>query len=328
MKKTFAYTLCSLGLITFSSSVMAQEFKPGQTVEDNRVVQPGDNDNQGRGSSQSSSGQRGSSQSSQSQTQSTPGSVQASNLSGQQGQSGQHGQQLQHILVRSLIQKNQGEVEMGQLAQQHSQNQEVKEFAQHMIQSHTQLIQEMQGLNTGSASSQGATSGAQGQSSRSTQGSTSGSDSAESGNTRAGGSDSSANPGGVANRSGQGDSSAAGQSGSTTTQSRQQGGSQAGQQGLSGVDSQLAAVMQEACEKHQQLTREMLTQYKGSEFDMAYIGQQIAAHTLMKADLQAVSDKGDQQFQQLAKKALTETEKHLQMAQSIANNLKGQNNQR
>jgi predicted outer membrane protein len=60
--------------------------------------------------------------------------------------SGGQNQQLQQFIASCLLAKNKAEVEFAQLAQQESQNPQVKEFAQMLVQDHSQLVQKLQPL--------------------------------------------------------------------------------------------------------------------------------------------------------------------------------------
>ncbi len=57
---------------------------------------------------------------------------------------------------------------------------------------------------------------------------------------------------------------------------------------------------------------------------MAYIGQQIVAHTCMLAHLQALKDSGPQELQQLASQGDKTTRQHLDKAMKIAEELGGE----
>lgn len=64
---------------------------------------------------------------------------------GTQGAGGQS-QEVQKYIASCLLSKNQAEVEFAQMAQQQSQNPQVKEFAQMLVKDHTQLVQKLQPL--------------------------------------------------------------------------------------------------------------------------------------------------------------------------------------
>jgi putative membrane protein len=69
------------------------------------------------------------------------------NFRGDQAKAGASNQEVQRYIAGCLAAKNQAEVEMGKFAQQQSQNPEVKEFAQMLVQDHTKLVQQLQALS-------------------------------------------------------------------------------------------------------------------------------------------------------------------------------------
>ncbi len=307
MKKHFMFAVNTFALACMTSIALAQESAPAQANQNNQATQSENGNRQAANQQENNGSNRQSTQGLQTTPQeSTRRGNQNTNQSAQVG--GQHqSQSLEKLLVGSLVQKNQGEVEMGKLAQQYAQDEQVKQFAQMMVQSHTKLISDLKELK----------SGAGGTALRVNNG-----DSTSDSNAR------STERAEAIDRNSNSTNNEQGTNLTPGNASDHNQGTAKSQHYSSGVDSQLASVLHEACAKHQQMTKEMLTKYKGSEFDMAYIGQQIAAHTMMLADLQAFKDKGDQDFQQVLQKATSETENHLQQAKSIANNLKGSNTQR
>ncbi len=84
------------------------------------------------------------------------------------------------------------------------------------------------------------------------------------------------------------------------------------------VPQQLVAITDQACDNELQLTKEMLQKHKGEDFEMAYIGQQIVAHTCMLAHLQAIKSSGPQDLQQLVSEGEKVTKDHLDRAMKIA----------
>ena len=101
----------------------------------------------------------------------------------------------------------------------------------------------------------------------------------------------------------------------------QQGQNQPGTaqtQASQSVPQQLTAITQRAAENHLQMAKESLQRYNGQDFDMAYLGLQIATHQQMLAGLQAIQDAGSQQFQQLVRQAEQATSQHLQQAKELA----------
>lgn len=66
---------------------------------------------------------------------------------GERAETGANNRDVQRYITGCLLAKNQAEVELGKFAQQHSQNPEVKEFAQMLVQDHGKLVQKLQQLS-------------------------------------------------------------------------------------------------------------------------------------------------------------------------------------
>jgi len=72
------------------------------------------------------------------------------------------------------------------------------------------------------------------------------------------------------------------------------------------------------------MTRQLLEKYSGQDFDMAYLGQQIVAHTHMLAVLEAMKNEGPREFQQLVTQGIETTKHHLGEATRLAKSLEDQ----
>ena len=111
------------------------------------------------------------------------------------------------------------------------------------------------------------------------------------------------------------------QSGQDQSGQDQPGQSQPGaaqtQQGQS-VPQQLTAITQRAAENSLQMAKQSLQRHNGQDFDMAYLGMQLAMHTQMLSGLKAIQDTGSPQFQQLVRQAEQATSQHLQQAKKLA----------
>jgi predicted outer membrane protein len=86
----------------------------------------------------------------------------------------------------------------------------------------------------------------------------------------------------------------------------------------------MVSMMQQAHQTKLQMTREMLQEYDADEFDMAYIGQQIVAHTDSIAHLQAMRQANLPQLQQVISQSEQMAREHLDTAKQIAQELRGQ----
>lgn len=292
--------------------------------------------------------------STQSQTQ---GQGRAGAQPGRAGQADQVGGQaarqaagmtVTQFLAHELRRGNEAEVELGRIASEKAQNDQVKKFAQTMVEHHTPFIQQLQQIEQrgGAAGQGGAGAGAAaggalrervGQSETDSQDESSSSQ----GNTRrATGNVRNSESGTDGVQQPQGARAPGGSSQATTTAGQTPGTATpgtprttagqavAGQAGAAGgmmsgqVPHQLVAVIDQACDTELQMTKEMLQEHEGQDFDMGYIGQQIVAHTQMLAKLQAIRNSGPQELQQLAMQGEQVTRQHLDMAKQIADQIK------
>jgi len=83
-----------------------------------------------------------------------------------------------------------------------------------------------------------------------------------------------------------------------------------------------------AGELHLQMTKDLLNKYQGRDFDMAYVGQQIAAHTQMLANLKAMEENTSGEFQTVVKEGTKTTEMHLNHAKELSAQLQKQGGQK
>jgi predicted outer membrane protein len=89
------------------------------------------------------------------------------------------------------------------------------------------------------------------------------------------------------------------------------------------AEDQLMEIGKQAAERKVELTKTYLQDKQGQQFDMCYIGTQIAAHISMVAELEAMQNAGSPEFQQLVDKASQGAQQHLQQAMQIAQTLEG-----
>jgi len=73
-----------------------------------------------------------------------------------------------------------------------------------------------------------------------------------------------------------------------------------------------------------QMTKELLSKFQGHEFDMAYVGQQIAGHTHMVATLKAMEEGTSGEFQAVVKEGVKSAEMHLNHAKELSAQLQKQ----
>ncbi len=180
------------------------------------------------------------------------------------GQSQQEGLTVKEAIVQKLIKANEAEIELAKLAQQKSDNEELKQLASTIIKDHQQLNQTMQ-QHAGNRSSSGHS---------------------ESG---------------------------------LTNQNQKVSGASHSQSAT--VPEELCKIAEQACENALKMNKEMLGNYEGQDFNMAFLGQQCVAHTMMLAELNAIESNGPKELQQLASEAANKVESHLDQAKKLAKKL-------
>ncbi|MGV3486288.1 MAG: DUF4142 domain-containing protein [Planctomycetaceae bacterium] len=156
------------------------------------------------------------------------------------------GHTVTEVIVHKLKKANQGEIELAQMAQQKTDDQEVKQFAEMLVKDHQAFIQKLDQLPKG-------------------------------------------------------------------------------QQETKSVPHQLVQVMDQAHDNMLKMTKEMLQKHQGQDFRMAFLGQQIVAHTMMLSQLQAIESSGPPELQSLAQQGIEKTQSHLQKAKELANKNKDAN---
>jgi len=267
------------------------------------------------------------------------------------------GMNVTQFFAHDLRRGNEAEVELGRLASEKAENDQVKKFAQMMVEHHTQFAQQLQQMEQRGNAGQGAPGAAApgalrqrvGQSEPDSQGDATnpGQSDQNQGTTRRGqGNVRNSESGTDGEREPQGAGAAAGGTSQATTTAGQAPGTttpgspratagQAAGQGIPGqagvagahmmggqVPHQLVAVLDQAADTELQMTKQMLQEYQGQDFEMGYIGQQIVAHTCMLAKLQALKNSGPQELQQMATQGEQTARQHLDMAKQIAQQLK------
>jgi|GEM_PF-1204883 len=82
--------------------------------------------------------------------------------------------------------------------------------------------------------------------------------------------------------------------------------------------TKLCMINHKACEAHRQMSKQMLEGYEGQDFDMAFLGMQIGQHAWMLSELQALDGVGTPEFQEVVVQARQHVEQHLQQAKTLA----------
>lgn len=264
------------------------------------------------------------------QTPGTPGTAGASGRTGAgQTASAASGENLDQKIAVCLLLGNQEEVAMAQFAEQRSQNDQVKQFAQQMIQHHQQAISKIQQAAPGTAGlNLQLQGGAEGQASASTSASGVRPASAEepatsrSGNSASGAQSDNAGTSASGtqsdNASTNAQSSATNNAISATNTGTRAGGS------AGGHDQRAVQMAQQIKQQCLNLTQQELAEKQGVEFDKAYIGQQVAAHINMLAELRGSRNFASSELQPVIDEGEQMTQQHLEQAKQIMSQLKDQ----
>jgi predicted outer membrane protein len=242
---------------------------------------------------------------------------------------------LESHLANCIMLQNQEEIELAQFAQQQTQNQKVKEFAQQMIQDHQQFQQKLQqfaGTHSGDMQQarQEQTQWQQGQRTPQQQNQTA--QNARTNDVRDLNGDGIVDAREAASRQLQGQQSQGqavqGQQNFAQNQQNQQNQTpdgrieyRAGYGSAASLDDQLLQIERNAANKCQQMVREELQKHDGADFDKAFVGMQIGAHIGMIAQLQAAEQAVSGQFQQVLKEGEQASLKHKQHAEQLKKEL-------
>jgi predicted outer membrane protein len=240
---------------------------------------------------------------------------------------GSANKEVEKFLAGCLLQKNQAEIEMSQLAAQQSQNPEVKKFAQQMIKDHQQLVQQLQPLvgMQADANRRSSATGTSIQSERTTSSLELGTGDTDSVRGQTSGSDASSldatadtSNTGAANDPPRSTSST-GRTSLTDSVVNLTGPGQG-----SGAIQQLASIEKQIADRHKQAVMDELQEKQGAEFDKCYIGAAVGAHVHMNAALEVIAQQNQGQLSQLAQKAQPKVQQHLDHAKQLMKQLEGE----
>jgi predicted outer membrane protein len=212
-------------------------------------------------------------------------------------QTGGSTQEVEKFLAGCLLAKNKCEIEFAQLAQQQSQNPEIKQFAQKLEQDHQQLVQQLEPLAGGQA----------GQTSTRVESQT---------QTRAiGQNDAQRQPGDTTRLPG---------SPGATQTSRSETQTAYGSKQMIGPFAQLAAIEKQIGERQKQAMLDELQQKSGAEFDKCYVAAMVGSHMQSLAALEVISQQQGE-LAQVAQQAQPTVQQHLDHAKQLAKQLEGTN---
>lgn len=192
----------------------------------------------------------------------------------------QQGPTVTQALVQKLIMSNEAEIELAKLAQQKSDNQEVQKFAQMLIQDHQALNQTLKQHAGSSQAGQSQTH------------------SLQAGQTQTGQTQ-----------------DRTGQQPAADSQTRSDRMTQWSDQT---VPKELCQIGEQAYDNALKMTKEMLNRYEGQDFNMAFLGQQTIAHTMLLAELQAIESNGPQSLQPIVQQASSKVQMHLEKTKQLA----------
>lgn len=282
-----------------------------------------------RGSTSNAAGQTDRSSATQSDQSTTPSSNQTyrettqhrtANYRGAQTTAGGQDQAVERYLASCLLGKNQSEVQLSELAQQKSENPDVKQFAEEMIKDHRKMIEQLQPLAGMQAST---TTGARSETERST--------ATETPNTRSSSesvgrpSESTTLPGSSATDRTippSGTTAAAPRLGTSETTTNVTANDRAVAGG--GAIQQLGQIERQVGDRATQMTRDDLQQKSGADFDKAFVGCTISAHVHALAALEVIGQQTQGQLAQVAKQAQPTVQQHLDHAKQLMKQLEGQ----
>jgi predicted outer membrane protein len=108
----------------------------------------------------------------------------------------------------------------------------------------------------------------------------------------------------------------------TTSATNRPGAQQGGSQ-----DKQMFEMARQTTEECLQLTKQMLDQEQGEDFDKAFMGSQVVAHIGMLAKLRAAESFASPQMQPIIAKSITTTEQHLEKAKEMCKTMKDKQGQ-
>jgi len=283
---------------------------------------------QSSGSDQNTAGQSDRSASQQSDRSATRGDrndsesgvQRTANHRGTRATAGGQSQVVDRYLASCLLARNEAEVQLSEIALKKSENAEVKQFAQKMIQDHRKMIEQLQplaGMQGGNKSSTSSTFGTQSESlgrSDATEGRTSDTK-ALPGSSGAG---QTSSPTGTATAAPRSDVS------TDTSIATANATKNEHMAGAGGAVHQLMQIDRQIGERCLQMARDDLQQKSGAEFDKCYVGNAIDAHIHALAALEVIGQQTQGQLAQVAQQAQPNVQQHLEQAKQLVKQLEGQ----
>lgn len=100
--------------------------------------------------------------------------------------------------------------------------------------------------------------------------------------------------------------------------------SSSGQDPIDGAAQQLLDIERRAIENNHKLTKQMVTDKQGKQFDMCYLGAVIGSHHWMHSELNAIQNVNSPQFTQIVDEADNKIQQHLGTAKELAKKMQDQ----
>lgn len=226
-----------------------------------------------------------------------------------------HGVTVTEAIAQKLKHANEAEIELAKLAMEKSSSEEVKQLAQTIVKDHQACIEKLEQLPKTQPQAKGQVRQAAAQ-----QLQEAGQKLQDAGERLEAAQERQADQDRQTSQAQTRDQNRSDAADRQTTQNRSSTQGQV-QSSSQMVPHELCKIAEQACENSLQMTKELLNEYEGQDFDMAYLGQQCVAHTNMLAELKAIESTGPQELQALAQEASTKVEQHLEKCKQIAKKL-------
>ncbi|HQX50502.1 MAG TPA: hypothetical protein PLR25_11370 [Planctomycetaceae bacterium] len=84
------------------------------------------------------------------------------------------------------------------------------------------------------------------------------------------------------------------------------------------AEIEIAKLAQKKTDNALKMTKDMLNKYERQDFNMAFLGQQCMAHTMMLAELKAIESVGPEELRPIAQEAASKVEQHLEKVEQLA----------
>jgi predicted outer membrane protein len=242
------------------------------------------------------------------------------------GTAGQRGRITDNSLVRWISAGNEGEIQVNEVARQQAQNDQVKQFAEKMVQEHTQLGQKLQQAahggqaGTAGAANENSARAVEERAQRRADENVAADAADAAADDQARGDNAGRRNGRDAARGTSEAEDVAEESGAAARARAEARTTEAGTRG----GNPLLAFHEEVKRQCTQSTIADLKQKQGAEFDKCFMNQQIVEHMAMLDTLKVAQQHASQNLKPALQEAEQHTQQHLQMAKDIAKQLEHQ----